>query len=77
MVYVVVYILIENFAEELQRFQFHLFRKYGRTKNLGVEFLFRPLTTNQYIHLEYKFHDCIISGRLQNRRLGWIYRVST
>ena len=45
MIYLKIYILFENFAEELQRFQFHLFRKYGRT-NLGVEFLFRPLTAD-------------------------------
>ena len=76
MVYVKVYILIYIVAEEFKRFHYHLLRKYGRT-DLGVEFLNQPLTVvDQFIHLEYKFHDCTISRWLKSHRIAWSYRIS-
>ena len=63
---------------ERRRFQRHIHRTYGyyEFELEHVNFLYRPLTSRQYHDLEYKFHDCIISGRLKNRHTGWFYRVS-
>ena len=78
MIYIVVYILLQNIESEHRRFQRHIHRTYVyyEFELEHVNFLYRPLTSRQYNDLEYKFHDCIISGRLKDRDTGWFYRVS-
>ena len=77
MINIVVHILIQNIPSERKRFLRHICKTYGYIEYEleSVNFLYRPLTTRQYKNLEYKFHDCIISDRLKDRKLGWAYQV--
>ena len=66
MIDVKVYVRLDDFAYErrtFKRFLKHAFGKLNFKEIYGIDFLFHPLSIEQYVRLSNSLSDCIVSKR--------------
>ena len=74
-----VYVDIDDFNNErklLKRFISTVFRTTDLQTLYGIDFVFCALSSAQYRRLGNTLKDCIVSRRLDNKMIGWSFRVS-
>ena len=74
-----VYLSVDDFDHERKLFKKYMARIFGNTdfQNVyGFDFLFCALSSAQYKRLGNTLKDCIVSRRLDDKVVGWSFRVS-
>ena len=79
MIDIKVYVLLDDFSYErrtFKRFLKHVFGKLNFSDIYGIDFLYNPLSLEQYVRLGNSLSDCIVSNRLEHKLTGWNFLVS-
>ena len=79
MIDIKVYVLLDDFSYErrtFKRYLKHAFGKINFAEIYGIDFLFNPLSLEQYVRLGNSLNDCIVSNRLARKLTGWTFLVS-
>ena len=79
MIDIKIYVLLDDFTYErrtFKRFIKHVFGNPNYPEIYGIDFLFYPLSIEQYVCLGNNLSDCIVSKRLEQKLIVWKFLVT-